>query len=186
MYNYIQFLVSEVNGLKREKRGQSSIDRIGSGPLHCYLTEIPRYFHIMPIIVIKFSIDWLHKSFKGPGPQINDQRNRPVFQRQVDVVGRFARVQHESVPLQGSERERDLVAAALNRVLRQVVAEVFGTLKGRHVFLPSCRRRRENKKRGEATGRASGQEIQTTGPAAHIQCGSEDVLKCCWFSVRTL
>lgn len=116
-------------------------------PLHCYLTEIPCYFDIMPIIVIKFSIDRLHQGFKCPGPQINDQRNRPVFQRQVDVVGRFARVQHQSVPLQGFEGERDLVAAALDRVLRQVVAEVFGTFEGRHVFFFPCKRGGRTKRR---------------------------------------
>lgn len=89
----------------------------------------------MPIIVIKFPIDRLHQGFKGPGPQINDERERPVFQRQVDVVGRFARVQHQSVPVLRLEGERDLVAAALYRVLRQVVAEVLRAFEGRHVFL---------------------------------------------------
>lgn len=121
------------------KKGHWFIDLISLNPLHRYLTEIPCYFDIMPIIVIKFSIDRLHQGFKGPGSQINDQRNSAVFQRQVDVVGRFARVQHQSVPLQGFKRERDLIAAALYRVLRQVVAEVLGTFEGRYVFFFPCK-----------------------------------------------
>lgn len=35
-------------------------------PLHCYLTQIPGDFHIMPGIIIKLSIHRLHERFKGP------------------------------------------------------------------------------------------------------------------------
>lgn len=92
----------------------------------------------MPIIVIKFPIDWLHKSFKGSRPQINDEWDSPIFQCQVDVVGRFARVQHQSVPLQGFEWQRDFITAALNRVQGQVVAEELGSLEGCDIFFFSC------------------------------------------------
>lgn len=92
----------------------------------------------MPIIVIKFPIDWLHKSFKGSRPQINDEWDSPVFQSQVDVVGRFARVQHQSVPLQGFEWQRDFITAALNRVQGQVVAEELGSLEGCDILFFSC------------------------------------------------
>ena len=104
----------------------------------------------MPIIVIKFPIDGLHQRFKGPGTQINDERDRPVFQRQIDVVGRFARVQHQSVSLQGLERERDLIAAALNGVQGQVVAEVFRSFEGCDVFFFSCMRQRERESEKKA------------------------------------
>lgn len=100
----------------------------------------------MPIIVIKLPIDRLHQSFEGSGPQINDERDGPVFQRQVDVVGGFPRVQHQAVPLQGFERQRDFIAAALNRVQGQIVAEELGSFEGGDVLLFSCR----DKERGRS------------------------------------
>lgn len=90
-----------------------------------YLTEIPGNFHIMPGIVIKFSIDGLHQGLKGPRAQVDDQRDRTALQRQVDVVGGFARVEHQAIALQGLEGESDLVAAALDGVWRQVVAKIL-------------------------------------------------------------
>lgn len=108
-------------------------------PHDCYLTEIPRYFDIMPIIVIKLPIDRLHQSFEGSGPQINDERDSPIFQRQVDIVGRFARVQHQAVPLQSFEGQCDFIAAALNRVQGQIVAEELGSFEGGDILLFSCR-----------------------------------------------
>ena len=92
----------------------------------------------MPIIVIKFPIDRLHQSLKRSGAQINDEGDGAVFQRQVDVVRRFARVQHQSVPLQRLKGERDLVTAALNGVQGQVVAEELRSFEGGDVFLLSC------------------------------------------------
>ena len=92
----------------------------------------------MPIIVIKFPIDRLYQSLKRSGAQINDEGDGAVFQRQVDVVGRFARVQHQSVPLQRLEGERDLVAAALDGVQGQVVAEELRPFEGGDVLLLSC------------------------------------------------
>ena len=92
----------------------------------------------MPIIVIKFPIDRLHQSLKRSRAQINDEGDGAVFQRQVDVVGRFARVQHEAVPLERLEGEGDLVAAALDGVQGQVVAEELRALEGGDVLLLSC------------------------------------------------
>lgn len=90
----------------------------------------------MPGVVVELSIDRLHDGLKGPGAQIDDEGDGPVFQRQVDVVCGFARVQQEAVTLPGLEGQRDLVAAALNGVLRQVVAEVLRAPEGGHVLLP--------------------------------------------------
>lgn len=125
-----------------------SVPELPRHPQRYYLTEVPRYFDIMPIIVIKLPIDRLHQSFEGSGPQINDEWDGPVFQRQVDVVGGFARVQHQAIPLQGLEWQRDFVAAALNRVQGQIVAEELGSFKGGDVLLFSC----GNKEKEECFG----------------------------------
>lgn len=93
----------------------------------------------MPIIVIKFPIDWLHQSFKGSRPQINDEWDSPIFQCQVDVICWFARVQHQSIPLQGFEWQCDFITAALNRVQGQVVAEELRSFEGCDIFFFSCR-----------------------------------------------
>lgn len=125
-----------------------SVPELPRHPQRCYLTEVPRYFDIMPIIVIKLPIDRLHQSFEGSGPQINDERDGPVFQRQVDVVGGFARVQHQAIPLQGLERQRDFVTAALNRVQGQIVAEELGSFEGGDIVLLSCGDKKKKKEEG--------------------------------------
>lgn len=126
-----------------------SVPELPRHPQRCYLTEVPRYFDIMPIIVIKLPIDRLHQSFEGSGPQINDERDGPIFQRQVDVVGGFARVQHQAVPLQGLERQRDFVTAALNWIQGQIVAEELGSFEGGDIVLLSCG---DKKKKEEGLG----------------------------------
>lgn len=124
-----------------------SVPKLPHHPQRCYLTEVPRYFNIMPIIVIKLPIDRLHQSFEGSGPQINDERNGPVFQCQVDVVGGFARVQHQAVPLQGLEGQCDFVATALNRVQGQIVAEELRSFEGGNILLFSCRDKKKERGR---------------------------------------
>ena len=99
-----------------------------------YLTEVPCNLDIVPGIVIKFAVDGLHQGLEGPGAQVDDQRDGAVLQRQVDVVGRLARVEHEAVALQRLEGEGDLVAAALDGVGGQVVAEVLRPLERGHMF----------------------------------------------------
>lgn len=94
----------------------------------------------MPGIVVEFAIDGLHDGLKGSRAEIDDQRHGAVLQRQVDVVGRLARVQNKAVALPGLEGERDLVTAALDGVLREVVAEVFRASKGGHVLLTGWKR----------------------------------------------
>lgn len=103
-----------------------------------YLSQVACHFDVVPGVVIEFSIDRLNDSLKGPRTQINNKRYRPVFQCQVDIIGRFPRVQKEAVSLPGFEGQRDLVAAALDGVLRQVVAEVLRAAEGGHVLLPHC------------------------------------------------
>lgn len=99
----------------------------------------------MPIIVIKFPIDWLHKSFKGSRPQINDEWDCPIFQCQVDVISRFARVQHQSIPLKGFEWQCDFITAALNRVQGQIVAEELRSFEGCNIFFFSCENKRKQR-----------------------------------------
>lgn len=100
-----------------------------------YLTEVPGNLHIMPGIVIKFPIDGLNQGLEGPRAQVDDQRDSTVLQRQVDVVSRFACVEHQAIALQGLEGKRDLIAAALDGVWREVVTEVLRALEGRHILL---------------------------------------------------
>lgn len=79
----------------------------------------------MPGVVVEFSIHWLHNGLEGPGPQVNDQGDRAILQSQVDIVSRLARVEDEPVPLPGLKGQGDFITAALDWVLRQVVAQVL-------------------------------------------------------------
>ncbi len=67
----------------------------------------------------ELAIRRLHQSLEGTGAQVDDQGTRPRFQRQVDVVGRLAGVQQETVSLQRSEGQGDFICAALDRLLGQ-------------------------------------------------------------------
>ncbi|GCC18291.1 hypothetical protein chiPu_0022075 [Chiloscyllium punctatum] len=104
-----------------------------------YLTEVAGDPNVVPAVVVELAVDGLHQSLEGPRAQVDDQRNGAVLQRQVDVVGRLARVQDEPVALQGPEREGDLVAAALDGVVREVVAEELGALEGGYGLFLRCR-----------------------------------------------
>ncbi|TNN33915.1 hypothetical protein EYF80_055923 [Liparis tanakae] len=95
-----------------------------------YLSQVARDFDVVPGVVVELPVDRLHDGLEGPGAQVDDQRHGAVLQRQVDVVGRLARVQQQPVALPRLEGQRDLVAAALDGVLRQVVAEVLGAPEG--------------------------------------------------------
>lgn len=90
----------------------------------------------MPCVVVKLAVDWLHNGLEGPRPQVNDQGDGAVLQGQVDVIGRLAGVQNEPVALPRLEGQSDLIAAALDGVLRQVIAKVFGPTEGGHVLIP--------------------------------------------------
>lgn len=86
----------------------------------------------MPGIVVELAVRWLHQSLEGTGAQVDDQAHGPTFQRQVDVVGRFAGVEQEAVSLQCSEGQGDFICAALDGLLGQVVAEELITLERGH------------------------------------------------------
>lgn len=117
----------------------------GSGewgsPGRSYLAQVPRHSHIVPVVVVELAVHRFHQRFEGPGSQVDDQPHRSTLQGQVDVVGRLARVQHEAVALQRAERQRDLVRAALDGVVGQVVAEKLVALEGRHRFFFPCKER---------------------------------------------
>lgn len=100
-----------------------------------YLSQVARHFDVVPGIVVEFAVNRLHNGLEGPGAQVDDEGNCAIFERQVDVVGRLPRVQEEAVALPRLEGQRDLVAAALDGVLRQVIAEVLGAAEGGHVLL---------------------------------------------------
>lgn len=99
-----------------------------------YLSQVACHFDVVPGVVIEFSVDWLNDGLKSPRAQIDDKGNCPIFQRQVDIVSRFSRVEEQAVPLPGLEWQRDFVTAALDGVLGQVVAEVLGAAERGHIF----------------------------------------------------
>ena len=111
-------------------------------PLSHYLPEVACHFDIMPGVVIEFSIHWLHNGLKGPRPQVNDQGDCAILQSQVDVVSRLARVQDEPIPLPGLKGQGDFITAALDWVLRQVVAQVLWASESGHILLSSYRERK--------------------------------------------
>lgn len=103
-----------------------------------YLSQVASHFNVVPGIVVEFAVNRLHNSLEGPRAQVDDEGNCTVFEREVDVVGRLPRVQEEAVALPRLEGERDLIAAALDGVLRQVITEVFGATEGGNVLLSCC------------------------------------------------
>ena len=90
-----------------------------------YLPKIACHFDIMPGVVVEFHIHWLHNGLKGPGPQVNDQGDRTILQSQVNIVGRLASVEDEPIALPGLKGKGDFVAAALDGVLGQVIAQIL-------------------------------------------------------------
>lgn len=92
----------------------------------------------MPGVIVEFAVDRLHDGLERPGAEVDDQGHGAVLQSQVNVVGRLARVQDQTVALPRLEGKCDLITAALDGVLRQVVAEVFRAPERGHVLLPGC------------------------------------------------
>ena len=97
-----------------------------------YLAQVPRDPHVVPAVVVEVAGGGLHEGLEGPGAQVDHQPQGPVPQGQVDVVGRAARVQQQPVALPRAEGQRDLVQAALDGRLRQVVAEELVAPEGGH------------------------------------------------------
>lgn len=94
----------------------------------------------MPMVVIKFATDWLHNGLEGSRSQVNDQGDGAVFQSQVDIIGRLARVQDQPVTLPCLEGECDLIAATLNGVLREVIAQIFRSTESGYILIPRCKK----------------------------------------------
>lgn len=44
-----------------------------------YLSQVACHFDVVPGVVIEFSIDWLDDGFEGPGTQIDDEGDGPIF-----------------------------------------------------------------------------------------------------------
>lgn len=44
-----------------------------------YLSQVARHFDVVPGIVIELSVDWFDDGLKGPGTQIDDEGDGPVF-----------------------------------------------------------------------------------------------------------
>lgn len=113
-------------------------------PLHHYLPQVSCHLNVVPRVVIELAIDWLHNGLEGPRPQVNDQGDCTIFQGQVDIISWLAGMQDEPVALPGLEGESDLIAAALNGVLWQVVAKVFGTTESGHVLISCWKKEKRN------------------------------------------
>ena len=68
-----------------------------------YLPEVAGYFDIMPRVVVKLSVYWFHNGFKCSRAQVDNKGNGTIFQRQVDIIGRLARVEDQTIALPGLE-----------------------------------------------------------------------------------
>lgn len=97
-----------------------------------YLPQVSRDLDVMPGVVVKLAVDGFDERLEGAGAQVDDEPDGTALQRQVDIIGRFARVEHEAVPLQGSEGQRDLIRAALDGGHGQVIAEKLIAFERRH------------------------------------------------------
>lgn len=86
----------------------------------------------MPRVVVELAVRRLHESLEGARAQVDDQAHGSALQRQIDVIGRLAGVEQEAVSLQSPEGQRDLICAALDGLLGQVVAEELITLERGH------------------------------------------------------
>lgn len=103
-----------------------------------YLPEVASYFDIMPWVVIELPIDWLNNGLKGSRAEVNHKGYSTILQRQVDVICWLASMKDKTIALPGLEGECDFVAAALDGVLREVVAEVLWATESGHIFFPCC------------------------------------------------
>lgn len=108
---------------------------------HTHLPAIARHPDIVPVVVVELPAGRLHQGLERTGTEIDDQPQSPVPQGQVDVVSRPSRVEQQAVPLQGAEGQRDLVHAALNRGLGQVVAEELVAFERGNRLLLACEER---------------------------------------------
>lgn len=99
---------------------------------HTHLAVVACHPDIVPVIVIELPTGRLHQGLERTRAQIDDQPQGSVAQGQVDVVSRPPRVKQQAVPLQGAEGQRELVHAALNGRLGQVVAEELVAFEGGH------------------------------------------------------
>lgn len=68
-----------------------------------HLPEVAGYFDIMPRVVVELSVHWFHNGFKGSRAQVDNEGDGTIFQRQVDVISRLARVEDQTVALPGLE-----------------------------------------------------------------------------------
>lgn len=103
-----------------------------------YLPEVAGHFDIVPWIVIELSIDWLHDGFKGSRAQIDNEGHGAVLQCQVDVVSWLAGVKDEAIALPRLEGESNLIAAALDGILGEIVAEVLRATESGHILFSGC------------------------------------------------
>lgn len=103
-----------------------------------YLPQVSRDLDVVPGVVVKLAVDGFDERLEGAGAKVDDEPDGATLQRQVHVIGRFARVEHEAISLQGSEGQCDLVRAALDRGHGQVIAEKLIAFERRHRFFFTC------------------------------------------------
>lgn len=84
----------------------------------------------MPDVVIELSTGWLHQGLESTRAQVDNEPQSSIPQGQVNIISRPPCVKQQAVPLQGAEGQRDLVHAALNGRLGQVVAEEIIAFEG--------------------------------------------------------
>lgn len=100
--------------------------------MYTHLAEVACHSNLMPDIVIKLPTGRFHQGLERTRAQVDDQPQSSIPQGQVDIVSRLPCVKQQAVPLQGTERQRDLIQTALNGCLGQVVAEELIAFEGGH------------------------------------------------------
>ncbi len=97
-----------------------------------HLAEVAGHSHIVPHVVIELPTGRFHQGLESTGAEVDDEPQSSVPQGQVDIVSRPPCMKQQAVPLQGAEGQRDLIQAALNGSLGQVVAEELIAFEGGH------------------------------------------------------
>lgn len=64
---------------KKQKKKSTCLQTPSITATPDYLSQVACHFDVVPGVVIEFSVDRLHDGLKGPGAQIDDEGDGPIF-----------------------------------------------------------------------------------------------------------
>ena len=64
---------------KKQKKKSTCLQTPSITATPDYLSQVACHFDVVPGVVIEFSVDRLHDGLKGPGAQIDDEGDSPIF-----------------------------------------------------------------------------------------------------------